>query len=483
MDWRKLFPSLSGLRWCATSILLLAGLLTALAYFSPAVAQQAPGGPVYVVQPGDTLWDIAQRFGITQQELADANGISNPNQLVEGQELVIPGLPGVTGRLVTRSIAYGDSLLGLSRQFGLPEAELARMNRLVSPAQLYAGQNLILPEANLAVPETGRAVLKKGQSLLELAVLQNSSPWKLVLENSLQGKAAALPGDVLHVPGASQAGPAGLPGEIESISINPLPLRQGKTSTIQISGAPNMQLSGEALGHVFDFHSLGNAFVALQGTHAMTEPGLYTFKLLGLLPGGGEFAYVQKIYVRAVDYPYDRPLTVNPATIDPAVTRPEDAQWTALAQPVTSQKMWEEPFRIPSPLKQDYCLETGDCWTSRFGNRRSYNGGPYNAFHTGLDIAGTTGVDIFAPAPGVVVFAGPLTVRGNATMIDHGWGVFTGYMHQSEMLVRVGDRVEAGQLIGKVGATGRAEGPHLHWEVWVGGVQVDPLEWLRQSYP
>jgi murein DD-endopeptidase MepM/ murein hydrolase activator NlpD len=436
-----------------------------------------------VVQSGDSLWDIAQRFGITQQELADANGISNPNQLVEGQELVIPGLPGVTGRLVTRSIAYGDSLLGLSRQFGLPEAELARMNRVASPAQLYAGQNLILPEANLAVPETGRAVLKKGQSLLELAVLQNSSPWKLVLENSLQGKAAALPGDVLHVPGESRAGPAGLPGEIESIRIDPLPLRQGKTSTIQISGAPNLQLSGEALGHVFDFHNLGNAFVALQGTHAMTEPGLYTLKLQGLLPGGGEFAYEQKIYVRAVDYPYDRPLTVNPATIDPAVTRPEDAQWTALAQPVTAQRMWEEPFRIPSPLKQDYCLETGDCWTSRFGNRRSYNGGPYNAFHTGLDIAGTTGVDIFAPAPGVVVFAGPLTVRGNATMIDHGWGVYTGYMHQSEMLVRVGDRVETGQLIGKVGATGRVEGPHLHWEVWVGGVQVDPLEWLRQAYP
>jgi murein DD-endopeptidase MepM/ murein hydrolase activator NlpD len=189
------------------------------------------------------------------------------------------------------------------------------------------------------------------------------------------------------------------------------------------------------------------------------------------------------VTVQAVDYPYDRPLTVDPSTIDPSVTKPEDAQWTALAGPATPQKYWNEPFQLPSPLPKDYCLESGDCWTSRFGNRRSYNGGPYSFFHTGLDIAGGEGTEIFAPAPGVVVFAGPLTVRGNATMIDHGWGVYSGYMHQSEIKVKVGDRVEEGQVIGLVGGTGRVEGPHLHWEVWVGGVQVDPLEWLESSFP
>jgi len=82
-----------------------------------------------------------------------------------------------------------------------------------------------------------------------------------------------------------------------------------------------------------------------------------------------------------------------------------------------------------------------------------------------------------------VVFAGPLTVRGNATIIDHGWGVYSAYMHQSEILVEQGDRVEAGELIGRVGATGRVEGPHLHWEVWAGGVQVDPLDWLSEVFP
>ncbi|MCJ7717070.1 MAG: M23 family metallopeptidase, partial [Anaerolineales bacterium] len=66
---------------------------------------------------------------------------------------------------------------------------------------------------------------------------------------------------------------------------------------------------------------------------------------------------------------------------------------------------------------------------------------------------------------------------------NHGWGVYTLYAHQSEFLVQEGDRVNAGDLVGRVGSTGRSSGPHLHWEVWVGGIQVDPLDWLEGSYP
>ncbi len=118
-----------------------------------------------------------------------------------------------------------------------------------------------------------------------------------------------------------------------------------------------------------------------------------------------------------------------------------------------------------------------------FGNRRSYNDSPYDFFHTGLDFCGQVGQPIYAPANGVVVFSDFLTVRGNATVIDHGEGVFTGYLHQSEFLVQTGDRVEKGQLIGRVGSTGRVVGPHLHWEVIVGGVQVNPMDWLEQEFP
>jgi murein DD-endopeptidase MepM/ murein hydrolase activator NlpD len=259
---------------------------------------------------------------------------------------------------------------------------------------------------------------------------------------------------------------------------------QGKAAVIRLATLAEMTLSGSLMEH--DLHFLRDGeegYVALQGIYALAEPGLYPLTIQGDLPGGATFSYSQMVPVFTVNYPYDTPLTVDPATVDPAVTKPEDEQWAALTAPVTPQRLWDGVFKLPSPLPVDYCLETGECWSSRFGNRRSYNGSPYNRFHTGLDVVGGVGTEIYAPASGEVVFAGPLTVRGNATVIDHGWGVYTAYMHQSEIFVEVGEIVEPGQLIGLVGGTGRVQGPHLHWEVWAGGVQVDPLDWLERAYP
>jgi len=92
-------------------------------------------------------------------------------------------------------------------------------------------------------------------------------------------------------------------------------------------------------------------------------------------------------------------------------------------------------------------------------------------------------LNIYAPAAGTVVFTGPLTALGNATYIDHGLGIFTGYGHQAEILVNIGDHVEPGQQIGIIGATGRVTGPHLHWEIWANGVRVNPVQWLENTYP
>ncbi|UCD42463.1 MAG: M23 family metallopeptidase, partial [Chloroflexota bacterium] len=64
-----------------------------------------------------------------------------------------------------------------------------------------------------------------------------------------------------------------------------------------------------------------------------------------------------------------------------------------------------------------------------------------------------------------------------------GYGIYSGYLHQEEILVEEGDQVETGQVIGIVGETGRVNGPHLHFEIWAGGVQVDPLDWLERSFP
>jgi murein DD-endopeptidase MepM/ murein hydrolase activator NlpD len=168
-------------------------------------------------------------------------------------------------------------------------------------------------------------------------------------------------------------------------------------------------------------------------------------------------------------------LVVPPDTIDPAVTGPELDQIRSIVAPASPTRLWEGLFASPASFP--------DCFSSRFGSRRAYNGGPYDSFHSGLDFCGGEGLPITAPADGTVVFAGPLTVRGNATIIDHGWGVYSGYWHQSEIGVKVGDHVSKGQQIGLVGGTGRVTGAHLHWEVWANGVQVDPMDWLNDVYP
>jgi murein DD-endopeptidase MepM/ murein hydrolase activator NlpD len=450
-----------------------------------ALAQTSePSGPVYIVQAGDTLLDIAQRFGVSLDDLATTNGISNLNQLTEGEKLVIPGLEGIQGTLITKTLSYGESLRGLSRRYRIPEPVLARLNHLSSPEQLYAGYNLVIPSENAAGFSAGRAGLAQGQSLLELAVLQNANPWDIVTANNLSGTVSAIPGDTLLLPGLQAGGPSALPGVVNAVEISPLPLLQGKVSVIRVKAGDGLSFSGALMGHELHFfHDSDGSYVALQGVHAMAEPGMYPLSLGVTLEDGTQFNFSQLVNVQALNYPYDRPLTVDPTTIDPAVTRPEDAQWSALTSPVTPEKYWSGKFRLPTTLPLDYCLETGNCWTSRFGNRRSYNGSPYNTFHTGLDIAGGVGTEIVAPAAGVVVFTGFLTVRGNATVINHGWGVYSCYMHQSEFDVKVGDHVEVGQLIGKVGGTGRVEGPHLHWEIWAGGVQVEPMDWLENTFP
>jgi murein DD-endopeptidase MepM/ murein hydrolase activator NlpD len=82
-----------------------------------------------------------------------------------------------------------------------------------------------------------------------------------------------------------------------------------------------------------------------------------------------------------------------------------------------------------------------------------------------------------------VVLAEPLALWGNALVIDHGWGVLTGYAHLSAIEVEVGQQVARGELIAKVGNTGLSTGSHLHWEMWVGGTSINALQWLEESFP
>lgn len=117
--------------------------------------------------------------------------------------------------------------------------------------------------------------------------------------------------------------------------------------------------------------------------------------------------------------------------------------------------------------------------SGQFGNRRVYNGQPGSA-HSGADIAAPTGTPIKAPAAGVITFANKdLYLTGGTVVLDHGFGVSTNYLHMSRIDVKVGDVVRQGQVIGAVGSTGRATGPHLHWGMSWFETRVDPLLMLQ----
>ncbi|NOH03960.1 MAG: peptidoglycan DD-metalloendopeptidase family protein [Chloroflexi bacterium] len=462
--------------------IFIAVLLFALIVpLKPAYAQDV-AGPVYIVQPGDSLSSIASRFNVSLNDLMAANGIVDPNQLAAGQQLIIPGLEGVTGILNTRYINFGDSYRSMVRQTQVPEDLFKKLNHVVSPSEFYVGVSMIIPEQQQS-QYNKRISPAVGESLLEVAVRNNTDPWALVEINNLHGSWDGLPSDTLFAPGeASAAGASGLPSAFISAEIRDLPIKQGGTGVIKIATQPDVQLGGVLVDRPLHFFpNEDGTQVALQGVHALLEPGVYPLRLDATLPDGSIQSYEQLILINSGFY-QDITISVPSETLDQSITEPEIQQILSLVSPVTDTKNWNTIFNLP--VAEQFCI------TDWFGIRRTYLGQgsdlTLNGFHSGVDYgicSEANPYDIYSPAPGNVVFSNFLTVRGNATIIDHGWGVYSGFWHQEESYVTAGQHIETGELIGKIGGTGRVTGPHLHWELWVNGVQVDPLDWLIQTYP
>ncbi len=164
--------------------------------------------------------------------------------------------------------------------------------------------------------------------------------------------------------------------------------------------------------------------------------------------------------------------SVRPKPLDPAVLNAEWQKLLGIAARVTPQK-WDGPFIRPVEA----------AITSVFGTRRSYNDGPPGIPHEGADFGAALATPILAANAGTVVLSDTWYVRGNAVVIDHGLGVFSGYYHMSQRLGEPGQTVAKGQVIGLVGETGLATGPHLHWDMIAQGAHTDGMAWTTLPLP
>ncbi len=159
--------------------------------------------------------------------------------------------------------------------------------------------------------------------------------------------------------------------------------------------------------------------------------------------------------------------------IDPPIERAEFARLASIFERSSDDRLWGDT---------DFALPMNSELSSPFGAVRVLNS-TVQTRHTGWDLRASVGTPITASASGVVAFAGPLDIRGNHVIVDHGHGIFTGYSHMSQIHVTRGQTVTQGQILGLSGNTGRSSGPHLHWEVTVNGEFVDSVDFTRMWLP
>lgn len=378
----------------------------------------------YTVQSGDTLFTIAQRFGVTVETIATLNQIADPSLIRVGQLLLIPGAEGTSnvaarGRIEARP---GDTLGAVALRYAVAPDVLTTLNGISITSRLFPGQPVLLPVAAPA------SALRFG------AVVAITTP-----ETLIQGRAGQLSVRTQR------------PLSLTATWIDrPLIFSQALTDSLQQ--------------------------VAYLPVHALQAPAPYSLTLTYTAANGVSLIHRQWLNVALGNYESQQ-ITLPDEKGDLLAPDTSEAEFTklnALWSQASPTLWWSGVFTRPIDIQYDT--------TSPFGTRRSYNGGTYatTSYHSGQDFGAPEGIPIFAPAAGIVVLTEPLQVRGNAIVIDHGRGIFTGYWHLSESKVTVGQTIQRGDRLGLVGTTGLSTGAHLHWELRIYGIAVDPMQFLVQ---
>lgn len=463
------------------------------------IAQDTSDGvTIHVIQRGENLFRIAQQYGVTIDDLARLNGITNPGNVNVGQRLLVPNevIPQPTPP-PTHTVRPGDTLRTITLFYDLTIEDIIAFNQLGNPNTIYAGQVLQLaPQLATPVSEQASGLpqneiisadeppqrlihpVRRGETLFQIARQYDLTVNEMVKANNIEDPTRIYVGQQLIVPGLEPAQLAlDLPAPYSSLQVAPQVLVEGKTMRVRITTGVPVTISGSFLGQNLNIAAEEDQtyHTVLQGIPLFTEAGIYPLTLVATDVNTGVTSSFE-FNLEVIAGPYGREqinlLAGRDGLLDPAVEESELNILRSVMAPLTKPRHFDGPMGLPAAATI----------ISPYGTRRSYNNGPFDRSHSGTDFAGAPGTPVLATAPGRVVLADILNVRGLATVIDHGWGIYTGYWHQAQQNVQVGEFVTSGQVIGTIGATGRVTGAHLHWELWVGSVAVDPMQWVRLSF-
>lgn len=438
----------------------------------------------HTVQAGETLSLIGEPYNLSAESLRIANELESDEILV-GQKLLIPG---AVGRLIETpyTIQVGDTLANLAEGFG-SRADLLFSQEIANPHNLIAGQTLaLISRSGLPEPDYGMGrphIVEQGETVSSIAKRYNVSPTDLAQANDLIYPTLVRVGQRLLIPTADEYRP--YPATITTLQSKPDKWVQGQSFALTVETSGESPLTGSLTSLQSDFR-IEWAFNPLEASEASQEQvaiiGLDAFAPFGRfrlkIQDETGILLDQTVKVQSGNYGVQDIIISQElaSLLAPEIRATEDAYLSPIYMNSTPTPLWDTSRPFQSPLETIFT-------TARYGDARSYNGGPYEIFHTGVDYAAPLETVVSASEAGLIVFSDITNLRGNLIIIDHGLGVMTAYFHLHSRLVKAGETVERGQAIGSLGATGLVSGAHLHWDVRINDTPIDGTQWLTTAFP